>query len=261
MFTTIVAGVVPPEIQNLSQWLLWRRVTKKGKTFKVPITCQGYPAGVDNPRTWSVFDHALEVLTKHPTFATGLGFVFVAGGGLCGIDLDNIWRHEADEGPAWVWTILNTFQDTYSEASPSGTGLKIWCRGTAPHCGKWELGEGYRIEVYDRSRFFAFTGQAGPSRVLTDHQTDLNDLVNGLDRKFSKKDKPGLVVSSLPEGGLIEEGKRHTALISLAGSLFRRQVGIESIKACLRSVNRLQCKPPHSEEHIDELVDSIRWVR
>jgi primase-polymerase (primpol)-like protein len=61
-------------------------------------------------------------------FADGIGFVFSANDPYCGIDLDNIWQSDADEGAEWAQGILEQFADTYGEGSPSGRGYKTWCR-------------------------------------------------------------------------------------------------------------------------------------
>ena len=82
------------------------------------------------PRTWASFETAaVEMLQFHAGHMDGIGFAFSAENDpFCGIDLDRIWLSDADEGASpWAMRILEQFADTYSEVSPSDSGVKIWC--------------------------------------------------------------------------------------------------------------------------------------
>jgi primase-polymerase (primpol)-like protein len=161
----IQAKNIPEELTSLRQWLIWRYVQRPGKAKpdKMPHTALGYRADVTNPDQWSSVGFALQAAGR-PGFCDGIGFVFSPDDPYTGIDLDNIWQSDADEGASWALRILGRFTDTYSEVSPSGCGVKIWCRAKTPRCGKWPIGYG-AIEVYDHSRFFTFTARS--NRVLT----------------------------------------------------------------------------------------------
>ena len=254
---------LPPELTALLQWVLWRFIQRAGETkpTKVPITCMGYPASTTNPNTWSGYEYASKMLREHPDFADGIGFVFTTDDPYCGIDVDNCWPSDTAEMEAWAASIVERFSDTYHEQSPSGLGLKIWCQATAPHCGRWPIGTG-AVEVYDRARFFTVTGQAGEGvpRIVTGHQRDIEELVFQLDRL--RRGGPRKHSGSRGIGEKIPTGKRHNTLVSLAGTMFRRGMHVESIRVALQSENELRCDPPRTPDDVDKIVNSMRgWAQ
>jgi hypothetical protein len=261
------ADSVPPELVVLRQWVFWRYVypdskpskpqNKEPKPDKRPVTAMGYAASTTNPEHHSYLDHLLRILRQRPAFADGVGFVFTRDDAFCGIDLDNIWLSDAAEIAPWASLILERFRDTYSEASPSDTGVKIWCRAHAPRCGRWPVENG-AIEVYDWGRFFAVTSRAAQAtpRVITDHQHDIELLVARLDDNGNNS-------PTNPIPARIPEGTRHRSLVSLAGTMWRRNMCPEAIEAALLIVNERQCDPPHSPEHIrTKIMPSVqKWPR
>jgi Primase C terminal 1 (PriCT-1) len=247
---------LPHELIERAQWVLWKREERDGKNTKVPYQCTGYRASVTNRDHWSRFDHAI-AMAERPGFCDGIGFVFTVSDPFCGIDLDNCYPSECSDGVAWASGILERFSDTYSEESPSGRGVKIWCMAKAQRCGKWQIENG-AIEVYDHGRFFTITGRAGESipRVLSDHQADVELLIANLDGS-AKRSSLTLAVS-----GKIPEGQRHNTLVSLAGAMWRRGMCAEAIEAALNEVNQRQCDPPRTPQHIRQIVESMRgWSR
>jgi primase-polymerase (primpol)-like protein len=248
---------IPDELIALPQWLIWRYLQRpeKPKRDKVPHTTMGYRADVTNPEHWSSFESALKAVAR-PGFCDGIGFVFSPDDPCTGIDLDNIWQSDADEGAPWALRILERFADTYSEVSPSGKGVKIWCKAQAPRCGKWPIENG-AIEVYDRARFFTVTSRFAGVKAITDHQADIEALVTALDsprhQHFSK-------ARVIPE--VIAKGQRHNTLVSLAGSMWKRGMPAEAIEAALVITNEKQCDPPYGAGHIHKIVASMsNWRR
>ena len=61
----------------------------------------------------------------------------------------------------------------------------------------------------------------------------------------------------------IEEGGRHTPLISVIGTLNRLGVSDESIEYVIRAENASKCKPPFTEEELQkEIFPAIyRWEK
>lgn len=125
----------------------------------------GRLASSTDPATWT--DYATACANAY-RFA-GLGFVL--GDGVTGIDLDDCRDAGSGLVDAWAWQIVCEL-DSFTELSPSGTGLHVYCLGTWPeHAGhKRPMGEGRRaVEVYDRDRYFCVTGNhltGTPSEVL-----------------------------------------------------------------------------------------------
>jgi primase-polymerase (primpol)-like protein len=250
----VIPARIPEELRMLKQWVLWRREDRDGKPRKVPITGQGYAASVTNPDHWSEFGYLVELLHKRPDFASGIGFIFTEADPYCGLDLDRIWQSDADEGAPWAAGILKRFADTYHEASPSDTGIKIWCRARAPRCGRWPIGAG-AIEIYDRARFFAVTGRPAGIVAITDHQADVEALVRHLDQ-----DRQHTPARAVPD--IIPQGRRHNTLVSLAGTMWRRGMAAEAIEAALIVTDHKQCDPPRGPEHVHKIVESMsRWER
>jgi primase-polymerase (primpol)-like protein len=246
--------IIPPaELVALRQWFIWRYQDREGsKPTKVPYTCQGFKADVTNPDHWSTFEYASTALSRRG-FADGLGWVFSASDGLCGIDLDDCLPEAAERATTWAAGILNRFGDCYMEESPSGSGVKIWCRARAPRCGRWVIGAG-AIEVYDRERFFAVTGHSNGVASIADHQRDVEALVANLDQDGHYE--PRVIPARIPRG------QRHKTLVSLAGTNWRRGVCADAIEALLLAVNEKQCDPPHTAEHIRRIVASAeKWRR
>jgi len=250
-----LAGAIPDELAELPQFVIWRYEHRQGKPTKVPHTTMGYRADVTNPDHWSTFNFCLKMAAR-PGFADGVGFVFTDADPYCGIDLDNIYPSDATDCVPWAAGILERFRDTYSELSPSGKGVKIWVRAQAPRSGRWPVESGL-IEVYDRSRFFTVTGQSAGVFAITDHQNDIDLLVENLDTSRNVRGRSTSPAQErIPE--TIPEGHRHNSLVSLAGTMFRRGMCVESIEAALLEVNRVQCGGHYGPDHIRQIMRSTR---
>jgi primase-polymerase (primpol)-like protein len=215
----------------------------------------GYPADVTDPEHWSSFEFVLKVLGRRG-FGDGIGFVFSIDDPYTGIDLDDVWQSDADEGATWATGILDRFSDTYSEISPSGRGVKIWCQAKAPRCGQWPIGGAGAIEVYDRRRFFTVTGCFAGIAAITYHQADVEALVANLDEGRQA------VSRSEPIPDVIRKGQRHKSLVSIAGTMCRRGVCLEAINTALLEINHHQCSPPYPPGHIDQIMKSVqKWSK
>jgi hypothetical protein len=82
------------------------------------------------------------------------------------------------------WNLLNIVGDfaSYTEKSPSGMGLKIFCKGRLPGRGV-KRGD---IEIYDQARFFTMTGHCVEDKPCT--VEDCNKALNKLYRKVTARD-------------------------------------------------------------------------
>jgi hypothetical protein len=79
--------------------------------------------------------------------------VFDPEAGIVGVDLDNCRDADSEEIEKWAVDIIDRL-DSYTEISPSGTGIHVLVKGELPP------GRNRRedIEIYDRDRFFTVTG-------------------------------------------------------------------------------------------------------
>lgn len=165
---------IPSALTDLEQFVYWRDTPRDGKSTKMPLNISRTPASSTNPDTWMAYETA--VIHYNEQKDSGIGFVFTADDDLLGIDLDGCRDPETGELADWAKNILEAFQ-TYTEVSPSGTGVKLFCRSSIqpPKGKKKELPfdpitpKNPGIEVYSRGRYFALTGH------VVNGYTDIQD--------------------------------------------------------------------------------------
>jgi hypothetical protein len=254
--------VVPDDLSERDQWVLWRYEKRNGKATKIPYQLGRRYASSTDPRTWASFEAVATEWRRAPNWYAGPGFVFSPDDPFCGIDLDDSLDAEGNLKP-WARGIVERFGDTYMEISPSGAGLKIWARGSVPaNLAGASVGDG-QIEIYDHARYFAVTGRVFRDAPLEveDHAADMRALYEHLTRS---KGRPWKLQPL--RGGRIPYGQQHSTLVSIAGTLRARHVCDDAIEACLQVINAQQCERPGPPGHISRIVRSSRnwgpgWVR
>ncbi len=186
----------PAELRALRQWVLWKlEEREKGKKpTKVPYATSGSHAKSTDSATWGTLEEALAAHSGGKF--TGVGFVF-NGEGVVGVDLDHC--RDADSGAIapWARSILDSLH-SYSELSPSGTGIHALVRGVLSGGGRKRLvkTKGAHpeagVEIYDRSRYFTVTGRRLPEYPagLVERQEDVDRLYASLDKKATKTGSP-----------------------------------------------------------------------
>ncbi len=226
---------VPSELLDLAQWCLWR--FDEGR--KRPMALKGYWGSSTNPATWGEYGEAVEAMEKFRN-AEGLGFVFTADDPYTGVDLDDC-LDDAGRLKLWAVEILRRFSGTYAEISPSGTGIKIWCRGKIDASKTFKYEDG-AIEIFSHARFFCVTGHLWPGSLL-----EIDDCQESIDwlltlNPAGAKKAPFV----LPEK--IKKGSQHTTLKRLAGKL--RGAGFEEAElaeALIIASRRCEDIPPESD--------------
>jgi primase-polymerase (primpol)-like protein len=143
---------LPAPLVSTPQWVCWREEQRDGKATKVPVEPgDGGFASATNPDTWRSFEAAREHAAATDC---GVGFVFTAIDRFVGVDLDDC--RDPDSGtlddPA---SEIVAQLDSYTEVSPSGTGVHVLAVGTLPE-GRSRHGT---VEMYDDARFFTVTGE------------------------------------------------------------------------------------------------------
>lgn len=144
---------IPLELKRLFHWVGWKYMQRPGEDHKrkVPINAMdGQPAKSNDPVTWCDFDTAC--LGKERFGLDGIGFMF-SGDGIFGIDIDHCYDPETRELDPAAAEIIETVQ-SYTELSPSGTGIHILCKGALPE-GRKRRGA---VEMYSTLRYFTVTG-------------------------------------------------------------------------------------------------------
>jgi hypothetical protein len=153
---------IPQQLKDRPRWVLWKLETISGssKPTKIPKQPSGHNANATDASTWSTFGEVCAALDKYPDTFSGIGFVF-NGDGITGIDYDKCIV-EGEISPE-VLEAIEEF-DSYTEFSPSGTGLHTFVFGQLP-----EQSNNRRpgLEVYETARYFTVTGEHFHGSPLT----------------------------------------------------------------------------------------------
>jgi putative DNA primase/helicase len=154
---------IPNTLKERDRWVCWRS--------KRPIEPKsGDSASHSNPDTWGTFREALDAHRSGIYDTDGIGYVFASDGPMAGVDLDDCRDPETGEIENWAVDIIGRL-DSFTEVSPSGTGLHIIALGSIPDCGNKKG----NVEMYDEKRYFSVTGQHVP-----DTPTDVQNAANAL---------------------------------------------------------------------------------
>ena len=143
---------IPDELKTLPTWVCYRMEERFGQTTptKVPYNpVTGEKAKANDPSTWTDYETCVAAV-KRSDYA-GIGFEFAPP--FVGVDLDHCRDAVTGVIEDWAQEII-THLDSYTEASPSGTGIHIIIRGSLPP-GRRRQGP---VEMYDSGRFFTMTG-------------------------------------------------------------------------------------------------------
>ena len=280
----------PIELRRVPQWLVWRSVERFGRPTKVPFHSRTRRAAdVRDPDARVTYSAAKRAVHVHG-FA-GVGFVFTRDDPYCGIDLDRALDANCTLLP-WAAPIVRRLA-TYAEVSPSGRGVKLFCRASLLRdevddpvrhrsSGHGDAGDGM-IELYDANRFFTVTG----STLCGSHETRIEDRqaeVEALYRKlFAAKPTP-TVVRNRPPIDATDEQILARAFAATNGEKFARlwagdasdYAGDESARdaalcACLafytrdehqieRLVSRSGCARDKWNDRPDYRLRTIRFV-
>ena len=127
MDSTLTFSNIPGELKALPQWVCWDPQDLRGaKPSKVPITPgEASPASVADPATWGTFEEAWADATAS---GRDIGFFFTEDDPYVGVDLDACRDPDSGAIEPWAEGVIDTL-DSYTEVSPSGTGIHIFVRG------------------------------------------------------------------------------------------------------------------------------------
>jgi putative DNA primase/helicase len=162
----------PGELRTADQFVCWCEEDRDGDITKVPYSVHGGRASSTNPKTWAPFEAAIAYAEEHSM--SGVGFVFTKDDPFAGIDIDKCRNDESGEIEPWARKIVAAL-DSYTEVSPSGTGLHIFVKATLP-------GRNNRkgpVEMYESRRYFTLTG-----RHLDGTPTEIQERQDVLERLY-----------------------------------------------------------------------------
>ena len=142
---------IPESLKQVKQWVCFKLEPneKKGKADKIPKDPKtGYNAKANDPATWSDYQTAVNAVSKYGFDGIGIEFA----NGIFGVDLDGVVKD--GKFTAEAQDIIKTM-DSYTEYSPSGTGVHILAKGTIPPKDRRKGS----VEMYSEGRFFTVTGK------------------------------------------------------------------------------------------------------
>ncbi|MBI2839227.1 MAG: hypothetical protein HYX75_12995 [Acidobacteria bacterium] len=203
---------IPSELKALLRWVCWEAGERGGKRTKIPIDPNGEGcASVSDSATWADFDRAVEFAREH-----GCGIGFMLGSGFVGMDLDHVREVETGLLSARTREIIDEI-DSYTEVSPSGTGVHIIAKGILPSGGR-KKGP---LEMYSDGRYFTVTGAVVDDRfTVEERQAEIEALHRRIFGKSNGKahaSRTGVPTPESEDKGLVERacarfGTRFTML-------------------------------------------------
>lgn len=185
------ADGVPDLLRQSDQWVIWkyeRRTDNRGSArwTKVPIKVSSrVMASATDPETWCGFGDALAVYRRTRDVHAGVGFVFHRDDPFCGIDLDDCRDPATGDIAQWAADII-TALNSYTEISPSGTGVKIIIQGFVPGGRNRVKYEGGEFECYDCARFFVITGNVVEPPGLPGLSASINDAQAAFEEIYAR---------------------------------------------------------------------------
>ena len=202
---------IPLELRKLNQWVAWVRQADGRAVKKVPLDPKydRYASVIDRG-TWSSFDAAC----SRPG-SNGIGFVLTRDDGFVGIDLDRCVADGVLTDAAK--RIVDRF-NSYTELSPSKTGLHIFIKATLQRSHKWTR-DGKSVELYGDRRYLTMTGNHlnGTPTEIHDRNYELRAFLAKYDRASST---PRRITSTAPRREDEQVLQRATAARN--GARFRR---------------------------------------
>lgn len=198
---------IPGEMKELKQWVIWGVNNDDPKAPHNPLL-PTLGAKANDSSTWAGFDAALAAAAR--LGRGGIGFEFgVQPCGIAGVDLDHV-INDAGKIEAWAAEIVE-LMNSYTEYSPSGHGIHIFCRLTEPlssFCAvhKKHIAGEQQIEVYDTVRYFTITGRVyGDLKPLNERTDALKKVCDKYLAKSERQER--------------KEGAQYSSQVNQAGDI------------------------------------------
>jgi hypothetical protein len=159
----VLVDGIPAELKTITCWVVWQYIqeidaeTGEVDYDKPPRNARtGGLASSTNPKSWSPFGVALAAYLKEGL--DGVGFVLHCRTGddevIVAIDLDHCRDPQSGAIELWAKKVIEAI-NSYTEVSPSGTGIRIFLRGRRLERGRKKG----HVEVYCTARYVTVTGQ------------------------------------------------------------------------------------------------------
>ena len=186
---------LPAALRSRTQekrWVVWRWTWRpeQGRWDKPPLQAANPAlyAKSNDPTTWGSYQDAVAaVMASH---ADGVGYM-LSGSDLNAADLDDCYTADTGEVDTWAQTEIAT-ANSYTEVTPSGTGLRILGIGPGGELHRQfkipGTVNGAQIEVYRATnRYICITGlQLGTATTLNNIAAALDSIV----KRYEPKARP-----------------------------------------------------------------------
>lgn len=185
-------------------WVNWKYETRGEKETKVPCMMNGRNASATDPSTWSTYLEASSSSDK-------VGIVFKSDKLLLGIDIDHVISDGLLRSDIQRFVDI---ADTYTEISPSGTGLHLYLLLEEPL--SLVANRKSPFEVYTSARFFTVTkksyGKEKPVRTVS--SAEALELLAAIGYPWGKGEpetparipvSPSPLPNTLEDGAVIEK--------------------------------------------------------
>jgi putative DNA primase/helicase len=230
---------IPDELKSIPRWTTWHSVQGK----KLPFT-KNKTTAISDPTLRLSYLEACAQMN-----GGGIGFVFDESDDLAGIDLDACLNPETGTLAPWAQKIVDDFK-SYTEISPSGTGVKIFAKGAPakispnilPMEGETIRGKKPAIEAYTQGRYFTTTGNlfpGSPEEIRNTPEAWLK-LAN-----YLKENQTPQATTN-----------RNNKLTSLAGGLRSKGKEFDEILPALLIENQ-KLIPPLAEKEVESIAKSV----
>lgn len=175
---------IPVEMRAFTQFVCWRyEDTDSGYPTKVPYSAiTSKHASVNDPHTWCTYEQAVN--SQSTGWWQGIGFVLTENDPYVFIDLDQPKNPDRSPLEPKEFDIAHNRQravyeefNSYTEYSPSGTGLHIIVKGSVPSGRKRSS-----MEIYSSARFMTMTGNVYRQELINER----NELANSLWAEMGK---------------------------------------------------------------------------
>jgi putative DNA primase/helicase len=153
---------IPDYLRERDQWVCWKYETRDGKPTKVPYQWDGGAASSTDPATWASFGLVVLAATDAARGFDGIGYMAAPDEHLVMFDFDHVIDAETGALNPLAAAMVKTL-DSYTERTPSGTGLHVYAFGAKPGTRSRATvakgtAEEFGFEVYDHARYLTLTG-------------------------------------------------------------------------------------------------------
>ena len=193
---------LPADLRENGRFCLWKYEERDGRQAKVPYNpITGERVRANDPNTFSDFATAERVLEHRPERFQGLGIGLF--GDMVGVDIDHCMDEAGTLSP--LARDVVELLDSYTERSPSGTGLHILCRAPGfafDPARYYTKNSGLGLEVYvagQTSRYLTVTGDVVHDTPIRTCPEALQVLLDRYMRRSGKAEGSGEILVNYKE--------------------------------------------------------------